>query len=120
MDYVGPVQKLTDGNRVYRLAVRLHEAFRAAYIEPADGDELRITWSHALGWMRRSLLNLLREQGLTQETLLAGLRQAQDDLPHPLPDNELDQAALNRQLRDALTELAGDASVLSQFLGMIA
>ncbi len=120
MDYVGPTHIIQDGSRVYRLAMGLHETFRSEFIEPASGDELRITWGKALGWMRQALLKSLRDETITQETLLASLQRTQDELPDPLPDNELDQAALNRQLRGAFTEMAGDASVLSQFLGMIA
>ena len=120
MDYVGPVQKLWDGSRVYRLALELHAPFRAHFIESAQGDELLIPWSQALGWMRRTLLSLVREQNLTQASLLKEWQRSLDALPDPLPQNELDLATLNRQLRDDLIEMTGDASVLDQFLGMIA
>jgi hypothetical protein len=120
MDYVGPVQKLWDGSRVYRLAMILHAPFRTHFIESAQGDELNIPWSQALGWMRRALLSLVRERSLTQASLLEDWRRSLDALPDPLPQNELDLATLNRQLRDDLIEMTGDASVLSQFLGMIA
>ncbi len=119
MDYVGPVQPLRDGSRVYRLALELYEPFCAEFIEPACDDELRIPWSRTLGWMRRTLLRQLRARGLTQQTLLSDLQEITIALPNPLPKTETDQDALNHQLRRELAKLTGDASILSQFLGMI-
>ncbi len=118
-DYVGPTQKMWDGSRAYRLAVELHESFLAKFVAPAQGDELLIPWNNALGWLRRMLLTRLREQGLTSDTLLRAWRESVDSLPEPPPKTELDRAEAARALRDDLAALTGDASVLSQFLGMV-
>ena len=120
MDYVGSVQKLWDGSRVYRLALELQTPFREHFIEPAQGDELTIPWSKGLGWVRRTLLDRLREDGLTAESLLERWRRSADQLPDPLPEADLDLAELTRKLNAELAEMTGDASVLAQFLGMIA
>jgi hypothetical protein len=118
-DYVGPTQKMWDGSRLYGLAVELHESFLAQFVVSAQGDELTISWNQALGWLRRMLLTRLRERGLTSDTLLLAWRESVDSLPEPPPRTELDRAEAARALRDDLAALTGDASVLSQFLGMV-
>ena len=85
----------------------------------ATGDELRIPWSQALGWLRGVLLERVRERGLTSDTVLAAWRASVDALPDPPPRSELDRAEAARALRAQLLELTDDASVLSQFLGMV-
>lgn len=120
MDYVGPVQQVADGSRVFRLAQELQQPFLVRFIASAQGDELHIGWNQAVGWTRRTLLTLVREQRLTPASLLDAWRSSAAALPDPLPTAELDLASLMRQVRGELAEMTGDASVLSQFLGMIA
>lgn len=120
MDYVGPVQKLWDGSRVYRLALDMQTPFRAHFIEPTQGDELQMSWNKALGWMRRTLLTNVRAEDLTLQSLLDDWRRSADELPDPLPSTDLELAELTRHLHGELAEMTGDAAVLAQFLGMIA
>jgi len=119
MDYAGPTQAAWDGSRVYRLAAELQGAFLDQFIAPATGDEVRIPWSKALGWLRGALLERVRERGLTTDTVMDAWRASVDDLPDPPPRKELERAEAARALRAQLLELTDDASVLSQFLGLV-
>ena len=120
LDYIGPTDKLWDGSRVYRLAVALHAPFRARFVEPARGDELRISWSKALTWVRQTLLVMIRQENITLEGVLAAWRRSAAELPVEPPQTELDRAALTREIHEELVALAGNAGILTPFLGMIA
>lgn len=119
MDYVGPLHKAWDGSRVYELALDLQTPFLAQFVAPPQGDELRIAWNQALGWVRRMLLDRVRQSKLTTDVLLNAWRRSVDGLPDPPPEKELDRADVARQLRRELLAMTGDASVLAQFLGMV-
>ncbi len=119
MDYIGPADKLWDGSRVYTLAHELREPFLSHFIAPAQGDELHIPWNQALGWMRKALLARIYAQKLSSDTLLHAWRLSVEGLPDPPPQTEMDRADATRVLRAELLRMTGDASVLSQFLGMV-
>lgn len=119
LDYIGPTGILWDGSRVYQLAVALHAGFRARFIEPARGDELRIPWSMALTWVRQALLDRVRQESITLENLFAAWRHSVAALPAEPPSDELSRAELTRQLHADLVALAGQAGILAPFLGMI-
>jgi hypothetical protein len=99
--------------------MELRAPFQEQFISPASGDELVIAWNQALGWMRGTLLERVKREHLSSDSLIESWRRSVDSLPDPLPETELDRAEITRRLRADLIQLSGDASVLDQFLGMI-
>lgn len=120
LDYIGPTDILWDGSRVYRLASALHVGFRARFVEPARGEELAIPWSKALAWVRQALLETIRRDNITLEGLFAAWQRSAQALPAEPPPAELDRAELTRHLHEELVALAGQAGMLTPFLGMVA
>lgn len=120
LDYIGPTDILWDGSRVYRLAVTLHAGFRARFVEPARAEELRISWTKAMTWVRQALLERVRRENITLDALFTAWRQSAEALPDKAPPAELDRAELTRQLHEDLVALAGQAGALAPFLGMVA